>query len=64
MKRTFPRELIGIARLCLTAPIGYYVGTGKIDNINFLLWSINFIYFARSVFLLNCELELQLKVIN
>lgn len=61
MRRTVVRELIGIGGLCLTAPIGYYVGTGKIDNVNFLLWSINFIYFARSVFYVKLRVRASAK---
>ena len=49
-QRSAFNELVGIAGLCMTAPIGYYVATGQLNITNFFIWCLMFLYYSRSVF--------------
>ena len=56
-QRTVTAELIGIAGLCLSAPVAYYVATGMIEKTALLLWFISFAYFARGVLYVKLRLS-------
>ncbi len=56
-QRTVTAELIGIAGLCLSAPIAYYVATGEIEKTALLMWIISFAYFARGVLYVKLRLS-------
>ena len=43
-------QLIAVAGLTLTAPAAWYVATGNLDRHAWLLWGLNFLYFAGGVF--------------
>lgn len=47
--RGFFGELLGIAGLTLTAPMGYFAAEGTEQNEAILLWLLNFFYFGSSV---------------
>lgn len=60
-KKSMYGDLVGIAGLCMTAPAGYYVATGKINRFNFLIWCVVFIYYGRSVFYVNLRVMAKSK---
>jgi hypothetical protein len=42
-------QLIAVAGLTLTAPAAWYAATGNLDRHAWLLWGLNFLYFAGGV---------------
>ena len=48
--RSVAAQLVAVAGLTLTAPAAWYVATGKLDRHAWLLWGLNFLYFAGGVF--------------
>lgn len=48
--RSVVAQLIAVAGLTLTAPAAWYVATGHLDRHAWLLWALNFLYFAGGVF--------------
>jgi hypothetical protein len=48
--RSVMSQLIAVAGLTLTAPAAWYVATGNLDRRAWLLWGLNFLYFAGGVF--------------
>ncbi|MGO9245786.1 MAG: YwiC-like family protein [Verrucomicrobiia bacterium] len=49
-ERGVAMQLIAVAGLTLTAPAGWYAATGRLDRHAWLLWGLNFLYFAGGVF--------------
>ena len=43
-------EFLGVAGLTLTAPGAYYVLQGRLDDVGFLLWFWNLLYFTSGIF--------------
>jgi hypothetical protein len=43
-------QLIAVAGLTLTAPAAWYAATGNLDRHAWLLWGLNFLYFAGGAF--------------
>jgi hypothetical protein len=43
-------QLIAVAGMTLTAPAAWYAATGRLDQHAWLLWGLNFLYFAGGVF--------------
>jgi hypothetical protein len=48
--RNVSMQLIAVAGLTLTAPAAWYAATGNLDQHAWLLWGLNFLYFAGGVF--------------
>ena len=48
--RRVASQLIAVAGLTLTAPAAWYAATGNLDRHAWLLWGLNFLYFAGGVF--------------
>jgi 4-hydroxybenzoate polyprenyltransferase len=49
-ERSVSMQLIAVAGLTLTAPAAWYAATGNLDWHAWLLWGLNFLYFAGGVF--------------
>ena len=47
--RSVTTQLIAVAGLTLTAPAAWYAATGNLDRHAWLLWGLNFLYFAGGV---------------
>jgi hypothetical protein len=43
-------ELVAVVGLTMTAPVAWYVATGVLDALAFLLWVLNALYFDGTVF--------------
>lgn len=48
--RTVHSELLGILCLTSSAPVLYYVLQHRFDNVSYLLWLLNVLYFISSIF--------------
>jgi hypothetical protein len=48
--RSFPAQLLAMMGLTLTAPVAWYVATGKLDDWAWMLWGLNALYFASGFF--------------
>lgn len=48
--RTLTGQWIGVFLLTLAAPLTYIILGGKFVNIAFLVWSVNILYFAHSIY--------------
>jgi len=49
-ERSLAMQLIAVAGLTSTAPAAWYAATGSLDRRAWLLWGLNFLYFAGGVF--------------
>ncbi len=49
-ERNLLGEFLGVAGLTLTAPGAYYVMQGRLDDVGFLLWFWNLLYFTSGIF--------------
>lgn len=49
-ERSVSMQLIAVAGLTLTAAAAWYTATGNLDRHAWLLWGLNFLYFAGGVF--------------
>lgn len=49
-ERGVAMQLVAVAGLTLTAPAAWYTATGNLDRHAWLLWGLNFLYFAGGVF--------------
>lgn len=56
-ERTEVAELIGVALLTMTAPLGYYLGRGSLGMEAFTLWALSALYFGASIFVVRARLR-------
>lgn len=61
LTRRFPKtitgDLVSVFSLTLSAPAGYYVVLGVLDQTAFLLWLLNFLFFGCSVFYVHMKIR-------
>lgn len=63
-ERTIFGELLGVISLTSTAPAAYSVLIGKWDTMAYVLWTLNILYFASSIFYLKMRVSLHVKTRN
>lgn len=56
---SIPGELVGVVGLTAAAPIIYLFNHGSLDARGWVLWMINFLYFAGSIFYIKLKLRIQ-----
>jgi hypothetical protein len=54
-------QLVAVAGLTLTAPAAWYAATGSLDRQAWLLWGLNFLYFAGGVFYVKMHVAAALR---
>jgi len=54
-----PGEIIGVAGLTATAPVIYLFQHGVMDALGWVLWMVNFLYFAGSIFYIKLKVRYQ-----
>ncbi|MFQ6089296.1 MAG: YwiC-like family protein, partial [Candidatus Methanofastidiosia archaeon] len=59
--RTTFGEILSIFGLSMSSPLAYYLTTGKLDGLAFILWFLNFSYFSGSVFYVKLKLGILYK---
>lgn len=56
-QRSLPVRYLGIAGLTLSAPVAFYVATGRLDTLTLGLWLLCFFYFGSSLFYVHIWFE-------
>jgi len=50
-------ELIGVMLLTMTAPLGFYLGSGSFARQSWTIWALSALYFGASIFVIRARLR-------